>query len=77
MFYVFIFREGKGGRRRGKQCVVASCVPPTGYLPHKPDMCLDWESNQGPFGHRPTLNLLSHTCQGLNKVMMSVIVIKS
>lgn len=30
-FYLFIFREGKGGRKKEKRpCVVASCTPPTG-----------------------------------------------
>ena len=47
MFYLFIFREGKGGREGEKyQCVVASRVSPTG----DPGMCPDWESNWRPFG---------------------------
>ena len=47
IFYLFIFREGKGRRKRGKhQCVFASCAPPTGDLAHNPGMCPDWESNQ-------------------------------
>ena len=25
-------------------------MPPTGYLAQNPGMCLDWESNQRPFG---------------------------
>ena len=38
-FYLFIFRERMGGRKRKKhQCVVASCAPPTGDLPHNPGM---------------------------------------
>ena len=38
-FYSFIFREGKGGRKRGKhQCVVASHEPPTGDVAHNPGM---------------------------------------
>ena len=39
--------------QRGKeehQCVVASCVLPTGDLAHNPVMCPDWESNRQPFG---------------------------
>ena len=38
---MFIFREGKGGRKTGRekhQCVVASCTPPTGDLAHNPGM---------------------------------------
>ena len=50
-FHLFIFREGKGGKKRGKyQCVVASSVPPSGDLAHNPVMCPDWESNWRPFG---------------------------
>ena len=50
---LFIFRErGKEGEREGEkhQCVVASCVPPTGDLACNPGMCPDWESNQQCFG---------------------------
>ena len=64
---LFIFRErGKEGEREGEkhQCVVASCVLPTGDLTHHPDMCPDWESNQRPFGSQPGLNPLSYTSQG-------------
>ena len=44
---LFIFREGKGEIH---QCVVAYSTPCTGDLAHNPGMCLDWESNQQPFG---------------------------
>ena len=50
---LFIFRErGKEGEREGDkhQCVIASCVSPTGDLAHNPGMCPDWELNQRPFG---------------------------
>ena len=52
---LFIFRETKGGMKRGRegekhQCVVASHVPPTGGLACNPGMCPDWESNWRPFG---------------------------
>ena len=51
-FYLFIFREGKGGRREGEkhQCVVASRVPPTGDLARNPGMCPKQELSQRPFG---------------------------
>ena len=40
-----------GGTKGEKhQCVVASCVPPTGDLAHNPGVCPDWESNCQPFG---------------------------
>ena len=52
-FYLFIFRQrGREGEREGEkhQCVVASCVPPTGDLAHNPGTCPDWELNQWLFG---------------------------
>ena len=50
-FYLFIFRERKRGRKKGKhQCVVASQAPPTGDLACNLGMRPDWESNQRPFG---------------------------
>ena len=59
-----------GGKKSGEkhQCVVASCAPPTGDLPHNPGMCPDWELNQQLFGsqvraqstepHQPGLALI-------------------
>ena len=52
-FYLSIFREkGREGEKEGekRQCVVASCAPPTGDLACNPGMCTDWESNQQCFG---------------------------
>ena len=48
IFYLFIFREGKGGTTKGEkyQCVVASQAPPPGDLACNPGMYPDWESNQ-------------------------------
>ena len=45
---------GKEEEREGEkhQCVVASCVPPTGDLACNPGMCPDWELNWRPFGSR-------------------------
>ena len=50
---LFIFREGKGGRKRGRQTSMCGCLslePSTGDLAHNPVMCPDWELNQQPFG---------------------------
>ena len=49
---LFLFREGKGGKKRGEkyQRVVASHLAPTGDLARNPGMCPDWESNRQPFG---------------------------
>ena len=68
-FYLFIFR----GRKREKhQCMVASCMPPTGDLACSPDMCPDWESNPQPLGsqagtqstepHQPGQNVHCSVC---------------
>ena len=51
--YLFIFRKrGREGEREGvkHQCVVASCVPPTGDLACNPGMCPDWELKQWSSG---------------------------
>ena len=51
-FYLFIFREEKGGRKRGRETSMCGCLSraPTGDLAHNPGMCPDWELNQRPFG---------------------------
>ena len=44
-YFIYLFLErGKEGEREGAkhQCVVASCVPPTGDLACNPGMCPDW-----------------------------------
>ena len=42
-FYLFIFREGKGGRKRGRETSVCGCLlsAPTGDLAYNPAMCPD------------------------------------
>ena len=70
-FYLLIFRErGREGEREGEkhQCAVASPMPPTGDLAHKPGMCPDWESTSDPLVCRPVLNPLSHTSQDSNAI---------
>ena len=45
-FYLFIFRKRKERRKGEKhQCVVASCVSPTGTWPATQASVLYWESN--------------------------------
>ena len=64
---LFLFRErGREGEREGEkhQCVVASCVPPSGDLAHTLGMYPDWDSNLQPFDLQPALNPLSNTSQG-------------
>ena len=64
-----IFREGKGGRKKGRETLMferntdASHTPPTRDLAHNPDVCPDQELNWQPFVFRMTFNLLSHTSQ--------------
>ena len=48
-YILFIFREGKGGRRREKHQSVASRTHPLiGDLARNPGLCPDWESNCRP-----------------------------
>ena len=50
--HLFIFREGKGGRKRGRETSMCGCLShsPTGDLARNPSMCPEWESNQQSFG---------------------------
>ena len=48
-FYLFIFREGKGGRERGRETSICGCLsrtPPLGTWPATQACALDWELNQ-------------------------------
>ena len=50
---LFIFREKARDRNIDvweKHRLIASHMPPTGYLAHNPAMCPDWEWNGQPFG---------------------------
>ena len=56
-FYLFIFRDRKGGRKRGRKALMCEryidwlpLKPPTKDLPHNPGMCPDWELNWWLFG---------------------------
>ena len=47
--FIYLFLErGREGEREGEkhQCVVASCMAPTGDLTRNPGMCPAWELNQ-------------------------------
>ena len=52
LFHLILESWEKEGERQGEehQCVVASCMPPTGGLAHNPGMCPDWDLNWRPFG---------------------------
>ena len=49
-FYLFIFRQGKGERKGGRETSMCGHMPPTGDQACNPGMCPDWELNQRPFG---------------------------
>ena len=60
-------REGKGGRKRGRETSMCSCLLHTPYW--EPGLQPRHEPYTGnritdPLVHRPTLNLLSHTSRG-------------
>ena len=64
-FIIYLFLEGKGGRKEGKhQCVVPAHATPTRDLARSPGMCLDGELTINPLVHRRALNPMSHTSQG-------------
>ena len=46
ILFIYLFRQrGREEETEGEkhQCVVASCVPPTGDLARNPGICSDWE----------------------------------
>ena len=54
ILFIYFRQRGREREREEKkcQCLIASCVPPTGEpeLAHNPGTCPDWESNWHPFG---------------------------
>ena len=67
-FYLFIFyKEGKGGRKRGRQTVMCGCLShstPLGTWPGTQACALTGNRTGDPLVHRLVLNPLSHTSQG-------------
>ena len=71
ILFIYFFREGKGGRKRGRETSMWGCLlcAPTGDLARNPGMCPDWEFNQWLFGsqagaqstqpHQPGTNVYS------------------
>ena len=67
-FYLFIFREGKGERKRGRETSMCGCfsrTPPLGTWPAIQACALTGNRTGDPLVCRPVLNPLSHTSQGL------------
>ena len=65
--YLFIFREGKGRRKRGRETSMCGCLSHAPYWgsglqpSHVPET---GSQTSDPLVHRPALNPLSHTSQG-------------
>ena len=64
---LFIFREGKGGRKRGRKTSMCGCLPLTSYWgpglqPRHVPQTNNWTGD--PLVRRLVLNPLSHTSQG-------------
>ena len=77
--YLFFREKGKQGEREGEkhQCVVASCVPPTGDLARNPGMCLHRESNQWLFGSKACIQSTELHQPGLvNKFLIQFFMLK-
>ena len=80
---LFIFREGKGGRKGGRETSVCGCLSCTPHWgpPCNPGTCCDWELNQQPFGsqagaqstepHQPGPNLYTLSMYSLLHVSYS------
>ena len=72
-FYLFIFREGKGGRKRGRErpmCGCLSLTPLLGTWPETHSCALTGNRTGDPLVHRPVLNPLSHTSQKAKCVIL-------
>ena len=64
MYLILERWEGREKRGEKHQCVVASCVPPTGNLAQNQACALTRNGTSNPLVHRSALNPLSHTIQG-------------
>ena len=67
IFYLFIFREEKGGRKRVREtstCGCLSCAPLLGTWPATQACALTGNRTDDPVVDRPALNPFSHTSQG-------------
>ena len=64
-FYLFIFREGKGGERGTSMCGYLSHAPQLGTWPATQACALTGNRTNDPLLRRPALNPLSHSSQGV------------
>ena len=67
-YYLFIFREGKGGRKRGRETSMCGWLPlacpALGTWPTTQACALTGNRTSDLLGCRPVLNPWSHTSQG-------------
>ena len=78
IIYIFLkrfnlfFREGKGGRKRGRETSVYGCLSrvPCWGPGRNPGMCPDWEPNQRCFGSQAGAQPLSPTRQGKYHILL-------
>ena len=68
ILFIYFYREGEGGRERGKQWVVASHAPPT--WPTTQACAPTGNQTDNPLVHRLAPNPLSHTSQGQNYLFL-------
>ena len=78
-FYLFIFTEGKGGRKRGRETSMCGCLS---HVPHRgpsqqPSMCAEWESNQQLFGSQASTQSTDPHQPGLYHRLLMVKIYKS
>ena len=72
--FTYLFLEGKGGRKRGRETSVCGCLLCAPYwdLACNPGMCPDQESNQRPFGSQACAQSTEPHQPGLFLVFSSV-----
>ena len=45
VLFTYFQKEGKEGKKRGRETSIGCLLPPTQDLAHNPGMCPKWESN--------------------------------
>ena len=76
--YLFIFREGKGRRKRGRDSSVCGCLARAPYWGpgRKSIPCLMGMENGDSLVHGLALNPLSHTSQGLRHAFITSLLLR-
>ena len=73
ILFIYFLREGKGGRKRGRDTSVCGCLSHAPYwdLACNPGMYPDWESNQWPFGSQTSAQSTELHQSGHNLILFS------